>query len=94
MMQDPGWQKQVSLQVEEICRILRSLAMYSPGEARKAEAEVLAAFDALRRQVSSQLAARVEAVLEDKNLNLEDEDSSIDIHMLRRLKVDAESLSA
>ena len=91
-MQDSGWRRSHGPHIDRAYRIIRSLAMYSAHEAQEAEEELEAELDHLRSTLSSSLVGHIDAVLEDKNLNLEDEDSSIDIHMLMRLKQDAEQL--
>ena len=92
-MQDSGWRQSLALHVDKTARIIRSIAMYSPLEALEAEKELETELEYLKGRLSLRLVAHIEAVLEDKDLNLEDEDSSIDMHMLRRLKRDAEALS-
>ncbi len=89
-MQEPGVSGSIDL--AEVNRIIRTLAMYSSEAAQKAQSAIDTEVALLRERVSSTLAGCIDAVLEFKDLNLEDEDSSIDVHMLMRLKKAAEEL--
>lgn len=83
-----------SIDLAEVNRIIRTLAMYSSEAAEKAQSSIDTEVALLRDRVSSTLAECIDDVLEYKDLNLEDEDSSIDVHMLMRLKKAAEELRA
>ena len=91
-MQKPGANGGIDL--AEVNRIIRTLAMYSSEAAERAQSAIDAEVALLRDRVSFTLAGCIDAVLEYKDLNLEDEDSSIDVHMLMRLKKAAEKLRA
>ncbi len=91
-MQKPGANGGIDL--AEVNRIIRTLAMYSSEAAERAQSTIDAEVALLRDRVSSTLAGCIDSVLEYKDLNLEDEDSSIDVHMLMRLKKAAEELRA
>ncbi len=89
-MQEPGGRQGFDL--DDVSRIIRSLAMYSAQAAQEAQSEVNEEIDSMRMRLSSTLVSHIDAVMYDKDLNLEDEDSSIDVHMLRRLKHNAKEL--
>ena len=89
-MQNPG--ASGSIDFAKVDRIIRTLGMYSSGAAEMAQSAVDSEVTLMREKVSSTLAGCIDAVLEFKDLNLEDEDSSIDVHMLMRLKKSAEEL--
>ena len=91
-MQEPG--DSGSIDLAEINRIIRTLAMYSSEAAEKAQSAIDTEVSLLKDRVSSTLAGCIDSVLDYKDLNLEDEDSSIDVHMLMRLKKAAEELRA
>ena len=89
-MREPGGRQGFDL--DDVSRIIRSLAMYSAQAAQEAQSEVNEEIDSMRMRLSSTLVSHIDAVMYDKDLNLEDEDSSIDVHMLRRLKQNAKEL--
>jgi hypothetical protein len=89
-MQGPGVRRGIDF--AEVNRIIRSLAMYSSEAAEEAQSAIDTEVSLLRDKVSHTLAGCIDAVLEYKDLNLEDEDSSIDVHMLMRLKKAAQEL--
>ena len=91
-MQKPGVNGGIDL--AEVNRIIRTLAMYSSEAAEKAQSAIYSEVNLMRDRVSFTLAECINDVLEYKDLNLEDEDSSIDVHMLMRLKKAAEELRA
>ena len=73
--------------------VLRSLAIFDAEAANRLETELAKQLDELLRLAAARVASATGDVLEEKHLSLEDEDSSGAVHLLMRLKDQADALA-
>lgn len=80
-------------QVRQAARLVESLAMFSAADAQVAESEVRARLDIAFQEAGESLVRWVDKAIEDRINDQEDWDSSTNIHLLNRLRQDAEALT-
>ena len=78
-------EEQASSQMQEVRRIVRVIAMFSPKAATDVEKDISARVDAMFEDVLAELLTVITHLLDEKFLNQEDEDSSGELHMLMKL---------
>ena len=85
--------EQAEARVRQAARVVESLAMFSAADAGAAEGEVRARLDAAFAEAGEALVRWVDKAIEDRVNDQEDWDSSTNIHLLNRIRQDAEALA-
>ena len=85
--------EQAESRVKQAARVVESLAMFSAADAGEAEGEVRARLDAAFAEAGEAMVRWVDKAIEDRVNDQEDWDSSTNIHLLNRIRQDAEALA-
>ena len=91
-MQGSELARQLRERLDSISQVVHSLSVFEPQKAESLEQGFTSEVDALVRQMAARISAAADEILEEKALSQEDEDSSGAVHLVMRLKHQADSL--